>query len=62
MRWMTNKEHNDKFTLMRKKKFTSHFIAGYACDITISPDGRFVCSGDGNGNLFFWDWRKCQLM
>jgi WD40 repeat protein len=23
-----------------------------------SPDGRFVCSGDNNGRVFFWDLRN----
>ena len=48
----------DKFALQRKKKFSGHLVSGYACDIAISPDGQFICSGDGNGKLFFWDWRR----
>ena len=52
----------DKFTCVKKKKFTSHNIAGYACDITISPDGRFVVSGDGNSNLWIWDWKRTKVL
>ena len=46
-----------KFSLQRKKKFLGHQVAGYACDIAISPDGQFLCSGDGQGKLCFWEWR-----
>lgn len=48
----------DRFALQRKKKFRGHNVAGYACDITISPDGQFLCSGDGDGKLVFWEWRR----
>jgi len=51
----------DKFKV-QKKKFTGHLVSGYACDIAISPDGQFVCSGDGNGKLFFWDWKKSRIL
>jgi pre-mRNA-processing factor 17 len=50
----------DRFAVQRKKKFSGHLVSGYACDIAISPDGQFVCSGDGNGKLFFWDWRRTK--
>jgi WD40 repeat protein len=46
----------------RKKKMEGHNVAGYACDITISPDGRFVCSGDSNGKLFFWDFKRTRIL
>jgi len=52
----------DRFALQRKKRFTGHVVAGYACEIGVSPDGRFVCSGDGEGRLFFWDWRGHKIL
>lgn len=52
----------DRFALNRKKKFTGHQVAGYACDIAISPDGQFVVSGDGDGRVYFWDWRRHKLL
>ncbi|KAL7528732.1 hypothetical protein ACHAXR_003460 [Thalassiosira sp. AJA248-18] len=52
----------DRYALQRKKKFEGHNVAGYACDIAISPDGRFVCSGDSNGKLFFWDFKKTRKL
>lgn len=52
----------DRFALQRKKKLEGHNTAGYACDIAISPDGRFVCSGDSNGKLFFWDFKRTRML
>lgn len=52
----------DRFALQRKKKMEGHNTAGYACDIAISPDGRFVCSGDSNGKLFFWDFKRTRML
>ncbi|KAL9178700.1 hypothetical protein ACHAXT_003831 [Thalassiosira profunda] len=46
----------------QKKSFKGHNVAGYACDIAVSPDGRFVCSGESNGKLFFWDFKKSRVL
>jgi pre-mRNA-processing factor 17 len=51
----------DKFRCNRKKVFKGHSNAGYACQLGFSPDGRFVASGDGDGKLFFWDWKTCRI-
>ena len=51
----------DKFRCNRKKVFKGHSNAGYACQLGFSPDGRFVTSGDGDGKLFFWDWKTCRI-
>jgi pre-mRNA-processing factor 17 len=48
----------NRFTLQKKKKFTGHLVAGYACDMAISPDGQYLASGDGNGKLWFWEWKR----
>jgi pre-mRNA-processing factor 17 len=45
----------------RKKKFQGHLVAGYACQPGLSPDGRFVFSGDSQGLMWFWDWKTCNL-
>ena len=47
----------DRFALQRKKKYTGHQVSGYACELTFSPDGQFLVSGDGNGKIFFWAWK-----
>jgi len=52
----------DRFTLQRKKKFMGHQVAGYACDVACSPDGQFVVSGDGDGKVNFWDWRRHKML
>lgn len=52
----------DTFKQNRKKRFTGHTIAGYACEIGFSPDGKFLSSGDGTGNLVFWDWKSCKIL
>jgi len=44
-----------------KKKFTGHINAGYACEVSFSPDGKFVMSGDANGRIFFWDWLTSRV-
>lgn len=46
------------FKANRKKKFTGHKNAGYACGLTFSPDGQFLASGDSEGKLWFWDWKS----
>jgi len=52
----------NRFALQRKKKFSGHVVSGYACEMVFSPDGQFLASGDGNGNLFFWDWKKHKIL
>lgn len=51
-----------KFKLFKKKKFHDHQVAGYACEPCFSPDGRFLMSGDGNGRIFFWDWKMSKTL
>ena len=48
------------FKINRKKKFTGHVNAGYSCGLDFSPDGQFLCSGDADGKLWFWDWRTSK--
>lgn len=52
----------DKFRMNRKKRFAGHLIAGYACKPGFSPDGKFISSGDSNGNVWFWDWKSCKIL
>ncbi|KAI8362767.1 WD40-repeat-containing domain protein [Blakeslea trispora] len=52
----------DRFRLNRKKRFAGHLIAGYACKPSFSPNGRFMTSGDSNGNVWFWDWKTCKIL
>ncbi|CDU22147.1 probable CDC40-Pre-mRNA splicing factor important for catalytic step II [Sporisorium scitamineum] len=50
------------FKQNRKKVFKGHNVAGFACQVAFSPDGKFVSSGDGEGNVCFWDWKSGRLL
>ena len=50
----------NKFRIYKKKSFTGHINAGYSCGFDCSPDGQFVCSGDCDGKIWFWDWKNCK--
>ncbi|RKP06909.1 WD40-repeat-containing domain protein [Thamnocephalis sphaerospora] len=52
----------DRFRMNRKKRFTGHLIAGYACQPAFSADGRFLMSGDSEGRLWIWDWKTCRML
>lgn len=46
----------------RKKRFAGHTVAGYACEVGFSPDGKFISSGTGDGSLVMWDFRTGRLL
>ncbi|KAJ3215294.1 pre-mRNA-processing factor 17 [Clydaea vesicula] len=52
----------DKFKYNRNKVFKGHLIAGYACKPSFSPDDRFLCSGDSEGKVWFWDFKTCKVL
>lgn len=52
----------DGFKQNRKKVFKGHSVAGFACQVGWSPDGRWVSSGDAEGNVCFWDWKSARLV
>ncbi|KIM52843.1 hypothetical protein SCLCIDRAFT_32310 [Scleroderma citrinum Foug A] len=45
----------------RKKQFAGHSVAGYACQIGFSPDGKWISSGDSTGDVVFWDWKTGRM-
>ncbi|CAA7258724.1 unnamed protein product [Cyclocybe aegerita] len=51
----------DNFRQNRKKRFAGHSVAGYACQVGFSPDGKWISSGDGEGNVVFWDWKTGHI-
>merc|ERR1712138_192286 len=55
-------ETKDSVNLNRKKKFKGHSNAGYACQVDMSPDNRYVLSGDGSGKCYFWDWKSTKIV
>ncbi|CAD6581516.1 MAG: hypothetical protein CYPHOPRED_001598 [Cyphobasidiales sp. Tagirdzhanova-0007] len=46
----------------RKKRFAGHSVAGYACEVQWSPDGKFLSSGDGSGDVVFWQYQNSRLV
>ena len=48
------------FKQNNKKVFTGHINQGFACGLKISPDGQFMASGDGEGKMWFWDYKTCK--
>eukprot|EP01138_Halocafeteria_seosinensis_P014347 gb/GECG01014648.1/.p1 GENE.gb/GECG01014648.1/~~gb/GECG01014648.1/.p1 ORF type:complete len:603 (+),score=81.51 gb/GECG01014648.1/:1-1809(+) len=47
----------NRFNLNPKKEFTGHINAGFACELSFSPNGQYLISGSSDGNVFIWDWR-----
>lgn len=52
---------NDKVRPNRKKTFSGHSSAGYACQVGASHDNQYIYSGDGEGRLFIWDWKTKKV-
>ncbi|CAH8580306.1 unnamed protein product [Dicrocoelium dendriticum] len=50
------------FKRMRKKIFRGHMVSGYACTVDMSPDQRYIVSGDGDGFLCLWEWKSTRLL
>ncbi|KAI4834917.1 pre-mRNA-processing factor 17 [Plasmodium brasilianum] len=51
-------EATGKFRLFSKKTFKGHQNIGYSINVSCSNDGKYVISGDSNGSLFIWNWKK----
>lgn len=50
------------FKQAKKKRYAGHTIAGYACQIGFSPDGKYISSGTGGGEVVFWDWKTGKIV
>lgn len=50
-----------QYRLNKKKRFTGHVTAGYACQPAWSNDCQYVYSGDGDGKLIIWDWKSKKI-
>ncbi|CAH1116017.1 unnamed protein product [Phaedon cochleariae] len=51
----------NRFKINRKKTFTGHMVAGYACAVDFSPDMSYLVSGDADGKCYIWDWKTTKL-
>lgn len=54
-------EAENTFKHVGSKTFGGHTVAGNTCQLDFSPDGRYLMSGDSNGNIFWWDWKSCKI-
>ncbi|KAJ2556989.1 hypothetical protein GGH95_005256, partial [Coemansia sp. RSA 1836] len=46
----------------KRKEFSGHLTAGFACQPSFSPDGKFLISGDSEGQVWCWDWQTTRVM
>ncbi|CAG9856287.1 unnamed protein product [Phyllotreta striolata] len=51
----------NRFKINRKKTFSGHMVAGYACSLDFSPDMSYLTSGDADGKVYIWDWKSTKL-
>lgn len=51
----------NRFKMNRKKTFSGHMVAGYACSVDFSPDMSYLVSGDADGKCYIWDWKTTKL-
>lgn len=51
-------EARGKFKEVRNRRFRGHLNSGFACEMSFSPDGEYICSGDQNGSLFIWNFSQ----
>lgn len=51
----------NRFKMNRKKTFSGHMVAGYACGLDFSPDMSYLVSGDADGKCYIWDWKTTKL-
>eukprot|EP00996_Jenningsia_fusiforme_P001270 NODE_2163_length_1274_cov_23.921633_g1967_i0.p1 GENE.NODE_2163_length_1274_cov_23.921633_g1967_i0~~NODE_2163_length_1274_cov_23.921633_g1967_i0.p1 ORF type:complete len:366 (+),score=68.18 NODE_2163_length_1274_cov_23.921633_g1967_i0:43-1098(+) len=54
--------NGERFKPHGKKAFRGHCVSGYACQIAWSPDGKYICSGDGEGFVWFWEWKTSRVV
>jgi len=52
----------DRTGLNRRKHFSGHIAAGYACQVGFSPNGAYIVSGDGDGQVWVWDWKTSKVV
>lgn len=53
---------NDQKLIRTRRAFKGTESLGHPCKMSISPDGRFIASGDGRGVIHVWDWHSGSLV
>lgn len=51
-----------KYKRHTNKIFRGQKSSGYAIDLTFSPDGHYICSGDIRSKILIWDWTTTKLL
>ncbi|KAJ1896183.1 hypothetical protein LPJ66_004146 [Kickxella alabastrina] len=52
----------DRIKPHKRKEFSGHLTAGFACQPSFSPDGKFLTSGDSEGQVWCWDWQSSRVV
>ncbi|EDR29380.1 pre-mRNA-processing factor, putative [Entamoeba dispar SAW760] len=52
----------DPFRQMSGRVFRGHYPGAWSCRPSFSPDGQYVLSGDANGKIFIWSWKKGKIL
>lgn len=50
------------YKLNKFKRFEGHKVMGYRVAVDISPCGGLLCSGDANGQLFFYNYKTSKVL
>ncbi|XP_061173839.1 WD repeat-containing protein 25-like [Saccostrea echinata] len=53
---------NRPYKMNKAKRFEGHKLSGYSLGFDISPDGSLVLSGDGNGQLFCYNYQSGKII
>ncbi|XP_054715347.1 WD repeat-containing protein 25-like [Uloborus diversus] len=47
---------------IRNKRYMGHKVSGYGIECDISPDGKYLASGDAHGDLYFYNYMNTSLI
>ena len=50
------------YKLNKYKRFEGHNVMGYRIAVDISPCGSLLCSGDANGQLYFYNYKSSKVL
>lgn len=50
------------YKLNKYKRFEGHKVMGYRIAVDISPCGSLLCSGDANGQVYFYNYKTSKVL
>jgi len=50
------------YKLNKFKRYEGHKVMGYRISVDISPCGSLLCSGDANGQLYFYNYNSSKML